>query len=38
MINEELKQILGEKLVSFYFVSKGRIEKIDKLLIELTGF
>jgi len=38
MINEELKQILGEELVSFYFVSKDRIEKIDKLLIELTGF
>ncbi len=38
MINEELKQILCEELVSFYFVSKDRIEKIDKLLIELTGF
>ena len=38
MSNEELKQILGEEIISFYYECKEYVEKIDKLLIELTGF
>ncbi len=37
MLNEELKEILGKEIISFYFECKDRIENIDKMIYELTG-